>query len=128
MDQHGLNELTYRINGAVFEVQKILGGGFLEKVYENALLVELRNQGLNAKNQVPLKVHYKNTLVGEYIVDILVEDQIILELKAMESIQKINEAQLINYLKATGKKIGLIVNFKHPKAEIRRLVYNLEEM
>jgi GxxExxY protein len=127
LELHDLNELTYRINAAVFEVQKILGGGFLEKVYENALLVELRKQGLSAENQVPLRVHYKDNLVGDFIVDILVEDHIILELKALESIQKIHEAQLINYLKATGKKVGLIINFKHPKAEIKRLVYNLEE-
>ena len=74
-----------------------------------------------------MKVWYKDVLVGEYIVDILVENQIILELKAIDSIQKIHEAQLINYLRGTGKNIGLIVNFKYPKAEIKRLVYDLHE-
>ena len=122
-----LNELTYRINGAVFEVNRILGGGFLEKVYEKALSVELNSRGLNAACQIPLKVSYKEIIVGDYIADILVENQIILELKTVDEIQKIHEAQLINYLKATGLKIGLIVNFKHPKAEIKRMVYELQE-
>ena len=117
-----INELTYLINGAIFEVMRQLGGGFLEKVYEKALLVELINRGLNAKNQVPIKVKYKGTEVGEYFADILVEGQVILEIKAVDSLQKIHEAQLLNYLKATGYKIGLLVNFKHPKAEIRRFV------
>ncbi|MBE9570682.1 MAG: GxxExxY protein [Proteobacteria bacterium] len=117
-----INELTYLINGAIFEVIHQLGGGFLEKVYENALMVELRNRGLKAKNQVPIKVHYKGTKVGEYYADIVVENQVILEIKAIDSLQKIHEAQLLNYLKATGYKIGLLVNFIHPKAEIKRFV------
>jgi GxxExxY protein len=127
MDYQDLNELTYKINGAVFEVNRILGGGFLEKVYENALLIELHIRGINAASQVPLKVSYKKNNVGDYVADILVENQIILELKTVDEIQNIHEAQLINYLKATGLKIGLIVNFKHPKAEIKRLVYELNE-
>ena len=82
---------------------------------------------LTLPGQVPLKVSYKENIVGDYIADILVENQIILELKTVDEIQKIHEAQLINYLKATGLKIGLIVNFKHPRAEIKRLVYELQE-
>ena len=117
-----INELTYLINGAIFEVNRELGTGFLEKVYENALLVELRNKGLNAENQVPVKVKYKGKEVGEYFADIVVENKIIIELKAVESLQKIHEAQLLNYLKATGYNIGLLVNFKHPKAEIKRFI------
>ena len=73
-----INEITYAINGAVFEVNRILGHGFLEKVYENALLVELRQRRLKAKNQVPITVRYKDTVVGEYFADIVVEDQVIL--------------------------------------------------
>jgi len=115
-----LNEITYKINGAVFEVIRVLGAGFLEKVYENALLIELRKRGLKAESQVPLRVSYKGEVVGEYVVDILVEDAVILELKAVEQIQKIHEAQLLNYLKATGVNVGLLINFKHPKAEIKR--------
>ena len=117
-----INDLTYEINGAVFEVNRELGAGFLEKVYENALLVELRNRGLKAESQVPISVMYKGVEVGEYYADMVVENKVILELKAVESIHKIHEAQLLNYLKATGFKIGLLVNFRHPKAEVKRLI------
>ena len=117
-----LDELTYKINGAIFEVNRELGVGFLEKVYENALLVELANRGLEAESQVPINVNYKKKEVGEYFADIVVEDQVILEIKAVDSLQKIHEAQLLNYLKATGYKVGLLVNFTHPKAEIKRFV------
>jgi GxxExxY protein len=116
------NELTYKINGAIFEVNKILGVGFLEKIYENALMIELQDRGLKAANQVPISVKYKNKEVGEYFADIVVEDEVILELKAVESLEKIHEAQLLNYLKATDYKVGLLVNFTHPKAVIRRFV------
>ena len=117
-----VNELTYQIRGAVFEVNKILGPGFLEKVYENALVIELKNRKLNAKAQMPIQVIYKNKIVGEYFADIIVEDKVIIELKAVESLQKIHEAQLLNYLKATDYKIGLLINFIYPKAEIKRFV------
>ena len=117
-----INELTYLINCAIFEVNRELRAGFLEKVYENALLIELISRGLKSENQVPIKVKYKGTEVGEYYADIVVENQVILELKAVDSLQKIHEAQLLNYLKATGYKIGILVNFAHPKAEIKRYV------
>jgi GxxExxY protein len=116
------NELTYKINGAIFEVNQVLGSGFLEKVYENALMVELKLRGLGAKAQVPVTVDYKGENVGEYFADIVVENQIIIELKAVDTLQKIHQAQLLNYLKATGYKVGLLVNFTHPKAEIKRFV------
>ena len=122
-----INEITYQINGAVFEVNRVLGAGFLEKVYENALLIELHERGLKADSQVPLKVHYKGKVVGEYVVDVMVEDQVILELKSIDKLQKIHEAQLLNYLKATGMKVGLLINFKYPKADIKRFVLNLPE-
>ena len=117
-----INELTYQINGAIFEVNKILGVGFLEKVYENALMIELHDRGIKAANQVPISVKYKNKEVGEYFADIVVEDKVIIELKAVESLEKVHEAQLLNYLKATDYKLGLLVNFTHPKADIRRFV------
>jgi len=117
-----LNELTYQINGAVYEVNKVLGAGFLEKVYENALLVELKKRGLKAEPQLPITVKYKDEVVGDYFADIVVEQQVILEIKAIESLSKIHEAQLLNYLKATGYKVGLLVNFTHPKAEIKRFI------
>jgi GxxExxY protein len=122
-----INDVTYAINGAVFEVNRVLGPGFLEKVYENALLVELRIRGLKAESQVPIKVLYKENAVGEYIADILVEEKVIVELKTVEKLNKIHEAQLLNYLKATGIQVGLLVNFKHPRAEIKRMVLNLPE-
>jgi GxxExxY protein len=117
-----INELTYKINGAIFEVNKVLGAGFLEKVYENALVIEMRERGMKADSQVPIQIKYKGQVVGEYYADVVVEDKVIIELKAVESLQKIHEAQLLNYLKATKYKIGLLVNFTHPKAEIKRFV------
>ena len=122
-----INEITYAINGAVFEVNRVLGPGFLEKVYENALMVELRKRGLKAETQVPIDVHYKENIVGEYYADILVENQIIVELKTVEKIEKVHLAQLLNYLKATNKQVGLLVNFKHPRAEIKRVVLEMPE-
>jgi GxxExxY protein len=122
-----INDITYAINGSVFEVNRVLGPGFLEKVYENALLIELKSRGLNAESQVPIKVLYKEDVVGEYIADILVEQSVIVELKTVESLEKIHEAQLLNYLRATGIRLGLLVNFRHPKGEIKRLVHNLPE-
>ncbi len=120
-----INEITYSINGAIFEVNRILGPGFLEKVYENALMVELKSRGLRATNQTPMSVLYKEKVVGDYFADILVEDEVIIELKTVDKIEKIHEAQLLNYLKATGKTVGLLVNFRHPKAEIKRLVLDM---
>ena len=117
-----INDITYEIRAAIFEVNRVLGYGFLEKVYENALIIELIKRGLIAKAQVPINVEYKGELVGEYFADVVVEEKVILELKAVESLQKIHEAQLLNYLKATGYKVGLLVNFTHPKAEIKRFV------
>jgi len=123
-----LNDITYKINGAVFEVNRILGPGFLEKVYENALIKELVDRGLRVKNQAPINVYYKEDCVGEYFADLLVEDKVIVELKTVERIEKIHEAQLLNYLKATGIRVGLLVNFRHGKAEIKRLVLDLPEL
>ena len=120
-----LNEITYGIRGAVFEVNKVLGSGFLEKVYENALLIELRLRGFKAESQIPNKVYYKENVVGEYITDILVEGTVIVELKAIGKLEKLHEAQLLNYLKGTEIQVGMLVNFKHPKAEIKRMVLNL---
>ncbi|RRQ21425.1 GxxExxY protein [Thiohalobacter thiocyanaticus] len=115
-------ELTYGIRGCVYEVYRQLGAGFLEKVYEKALIRELHLQGVNAEAQVPLKVEYKGEVVGEYLAGILVEARVLVELKAQSELSKVHEAQLVNYMRASGKKVGLLVNFTHPKAEIRRVV------
>ena len=117
-----INQLTYKINGAIYEVHRTLGSGFLEKVYENALMIELKARDLKAENQVPINVNYKGVLVGDYYADIVVEDKVLIELKAIEKLQKIHEAQILNYLKATKFEIGLLVNFTHPKAQIKRYI------
>jgi GxxExxY protein len=100
-----------------------LGYGFLEKVYENALLIEFRKSGLAAKPQAPIKVLYDQQIVGEYFVDILVEDCVIVEIKAVKSLVKEHEAQLLNYLKASQMEVGLLINFG-PKPEIKRKVFD----
>ena len=105
----------------------MLGHGFLEKVYEKALMIELRNRGLGVENQVPLKVIYKEEIIGEYFADLLVEGKVIVEIKAVKHLLKEHQAQLLNYLKATGIKIGILVNFKKSKADIKRMVLNLPE-
>ena len=122
-----INDITYAINGAVFEVNSILGPGFLEKVYENALLVEFNKRGIKAKNQVPIKVTYKGEVIGDYTADLLVEDKVIVEFKTVENLDRAHEAQLLNYLKATGLHVGLLVNFKRKKADVKRLVLDLPE-
>ena len=122
-----LNDITYIINGAVFEVNKVLGHGFLERVYENSLLIELKQRGLTVENQVPITVRYKGEVVGEYIADLLVEGKVIIELKTVDKIEKAHEAQIMHYLKATNIPIGLLVNFKHPKAEIKRIIFTVPE-
>jgi len=118
-----LDDLTYQINGAIYEVNRELGSGFLEKVYENALLKEFALRGIQAESQVPMTVRYKGESVGDYFADIVVEGRVILELKAVEVLKGIHEAQILNYLKATGCKVGLLVNFSYPKAEIKRFVF-----
>jgi GxxExxY protein len=116
------SELCYRVQGCIYEVYRQLGHGYLEKVYERALCRELELQGLNAECQVPLTVSYKGIAIGEYFADMVIEDAILVELKAQEPNAKAWDAQLINYLKASGLQIGLLVNFTYPKATVRRLV------
>ena len=115
-------ELTRSIIGAAFEVHNILGAGFLEKVYRNALTKELRLRGHQAKPEFKIPVYYKDELVGDYSADILVDGRIILELKALSSLTSDHEAQLLNYLKATGHQIGLLLNFGSNKVEVKRRV------
>lgn len=105
------SELTQKIISAFFKVYNTLGYGFLEKVYENAMVVELRSMGLDVKVQHPITVLYDGVPVGSYYADLFVEDQVIVELKAAEEICEEHEFQLVNYLKATNKEIGLLLNF-----------------
>ena len=116
-------ELTSLVIAAYYAVYNTLGPGFLEKVYENALILELRKRGLSVRQQVPICVYYEGQIVGEYFADLLVSDLIILELKATEQIIKAYEYQLVNYLKATNLEVGLILNFG-PKAEFKRKIFS----
>jgi len=122
MTEEDANDITETIIGCAFRVSNTLGCGFLEKVYENAMMIELKNEGLFAENQKSINVFYRNILVGEYFADILVEREIIIELKALKGIEEAHKAQLLNYLKATKKRLGLILNFGRPKVEIKRIL------
>ncbi len=115
-------ELTQNIIGAAYEVHNVLGRGFLEKVYQNALAEELRLRGYRAEIEVKIPVYYKDVLVGDYYADILVENRIVLELKALSELTSQHEAQLLNYLKATGFKVGLLLNFGSQRVQIRRKI------
>jgi len=114
--------LSYKIVGLAIQVWKELGYGFLEKVYENALMILLQENRIEARQQVPIKVNFHGKVVGDYIADILVENQIILELKAQEKIADIHKAQTLNYLKATGLKLAIVLNFGKDRLESERLV------
>lgn len=116
-------ELTDKIINAFYRVYNLLGYGFLEKLYENALMIELNGCRLKAVAQAPISVSYKDQLVGEYYADILVEDKVILEIKAAKSLTPEHEAQLLNYLKATEIEVGLLLNFG-PQPEIKRKSFN----
>ena len=116
-------EQTEIIIGCFYKVYNALGYGFLEQVYENALMYELRKNHLQVKRQCPIAVYYENMAVGEYFADIIVNDAIILELKTADSINKAHEAQLLNYLKATNKPLGLLLYFGK-EAKVRRIIYS----
>jgi GxxExxY protein len=115
-------ELTDAVLCCFYTVYNTLGSGFLEKVYQNALLIELEKRGITARAQLPISVYYDGKGVGEYFADILVEDILIVEIKATSSILPEHEAQLLNYLKATGKEVGLLLNFG-PSPQVKRKVF-----
>ena len=115
-------ELSYRIVGAAYKVRDELGFGFLEKVYENALVVGLREIGVEVVQQVPLEIHYHGHVVGKYFPDVLVEGKVIVEVKSVERIAKEHVAQTLNYLKATGLRLGIILNFNRNTVDVERLV------
>lgn len=116
------HDLTERIIACFFEVYNTLGYGFLEKVYERAMMVELTKHGLSCRNQVPIRVYDKEQNVGDYAADIIVEESVVLELKAAECLVEEHEFQLINYLRATDLEIGLLLNFGR-EPEIRRKIF-----
>jgi GxxExxY protein len=115
-------DLSYKIIELALEVHNELGCGFLEKVYENALMVLLDREDIPARQQAPADVYFQNKVVGQYFADILVDDKLILELKTVDAISDVHKAQVLNYLRATGLKLGLILNFAKPRFEYKRLV------
>jgi GxxExxY protein len=112
--------LTERIIGLAMKVHRVLGPGFLESVYKNALLLELHAAGLRAEDEKQVAVFYEGRCVGQFAADILVEDKVILELKAVETLSKIHEVQTVNYLTATGLEIGLLINFGGERLQFKR--------
>ena len=121
-DRHRLNLVSEKIIGCSFTVSNTLGAGFLEKVYQNALVIELLNAELKVEKEKAITIHYKGTVVGEYFADILVNQEIIIETKAVQTLNEIHQAQLLNYLKATQLPLGLLINFGTPKVQIKRML------
>ena len=119
-------ELTEKVIGCAYRVYNKMGFGFLESVYEKCMLIELRKAGINTDSQKPITVYYENEIVGEFVADIIVNDTIILELKSLRRIIKAHEVQLVNYLVATGKPVGLILNYAESKVEVKRKIKDLE--
>ena len=115
-------DLSYKIVGLAIQIRKELGFGFLEKVYENALMVVLEENGIRAAQQIPIRISFHGRIIGDYVADILVENSIILELKAQERITEIHKAQTLNYLRATGLKLAILLNFGKNRLESERLV------
>ena len=120
-------DITGRILQCAFDVQNTLGCGFLEKVYENAMMVALREAGVEASQQVPLRVHYREQLVGDYVADIVVDGAILVEIKATSENPPVYVAQVLNYLKASRLPVGMLLNFGLPKLTYRRLTLKERE-
>jgi len=119
-----LDAITGRIIGAAQKVSSKLGWGFLEKVYENSLRLELVRAGLKVDQQVPLQVVYEGQVVGDYLPDLLVEDSVVVELKAIPVLMPEHRQQCLNYLRATGFRVCLLLNFGRPRLEVRRFVWH----
>jgi GxxExxY protein len=117
-----LNRVTERIIGCAMVVSNTLGSGFLERVYENALAHELRKAGLGVRQQHGVVVMYDGIAVGEYAVDLLVEGAVLVELKALRALNEVHYAQCMNYLRATGLRLCLLLNFGNPRLAIKRFV------
>ena len=122
MNEYKHNKITEKIIAAAYTVHKQLGYGFMEKVYKNALLIELENLPFECKAEVPMQVFYQNRLVGEFFADIIVEDKVVVETKAVSKIDPMHEVQLVNYLKASNIEVGLLINFGK-SVEIKRKIF-----
>lgn len=121
-DNYLYSELSEEIIGAAYEVYNKLGAGFVEKIYENCMVIELEKRNLKVEQQYPIKVYYEGKIVGEYVADLVVENKVIVELKAVSELNKAHEVQLVNYLKATRIKVGLLINFGEKIAVKRRVL------
>jgi GxxExxY protein len=121
-DERRLDEITDKIIGCAFVVSNILGTGFVEKVYENALAHELRSLGLAVAQQHGIAVTYKDLVVGQYVTDLLVATEVVVEVKAVKALDDVHTAQCMNYLKATGLRVCLLLNFGKPRVEVKRIV------
>ena len=119
--------ISERVIGCAYAVGNELGPGFLEAVYENALCFELKREGIEVERQVPMDVYYKDEIVGKYFADILVDRRLLLELKSVSRLAPAHKAQVINYLKATNLRVGLLINFGKPRTEIQRVVWKHNE-
>ena len=119
-----INAVTEKVIRAAFEVSNALGSGYLEKVYENALTHELRKRGHQVQQQMCINVRYDNIVVGQYVADLVVDNEVLVEIKAIKCFEDIHLAQCLNYLKATGKPVCLLLNFAKPKVEVKRIVNN----
>jgi len=119
--------ISSKVIDCAIEVSRRLGTGFLESVYENALCVELEKQGINFRQQKALKVIYKGEIVGNFVTDIVIENKLIIELKVVAEISRAHKAQVINYLKATGIPVALLLNFGTPKMGVQRIVHQYNE-
>ena len=119
-----VNEITEKIIGSLFKVSYTLGGGFLEKVYENASAIEIAKTGLDVKQQFSIEVKYDEVIVGQFFADLLIADLVLVELKAVKLLEDVHTAQCLNYLRATNLPVCLLVNFYRPKLEIKRIVAN----
>jgi GxxExxY protein len=120
-DKHGLNDITFKINGCAMDVLNSIGHGFQEKTYENALAVALKKRNLKFSQQANFSVMFENEIVGTFVPDFVVEDQVIVELKTVDHIGNAEKGQALNYLRASGLKLGIILNFKHSKLDWQRL-------
>jgi GxxExxY protein len=118
-------ELTRQIIGCAYKVYNTMGFGFLESVYEKCMVIELEKLGLEVKEQQPITVLYEGRVVGEFFADLWVKEAVIVELKSVRAIVSTHETQLVNYLKATGKDVGLLINFGESKVEVKRKVREL---
>jgi len=124
-DEEGINQLSERVIGCAFRVSNALGAGFLEKVYENTLAYELRNAGVAVSQQHGMAVKYQGIVVGEYAVDTLVENRLMVELKAVKALDDVHSAQCLNYLKALGLHLCLLINFGKPRIDVKRIALGL---